>query len=182
MRRQPCVSGAEHLVLDRGVLNDGLDQQIGLDDLFYGAHALQDIVGRGAALLRELAEALAHRLERAIGRTGLGVEQRDLAARGGYDLRDPATHLTRADHENVANLHRRRAYPSGVNVRRATPEDAEAIERIRIRGWQVAYRHLFPPEELDRLPLEWSRWIESLTTPQPGFAAFVAEGGDGMLG
>ena len=35
---------------------------------------------------------------------------------------------------------------------------------------------------LDRLPVEWSRWIESLTTPQPGFAAFVAEAGDGMLG
>jgi GNAT superfamily N-acetyltransferase len=69
-----------------------------------------------------------------------------------------------------------------VNVRRATPEDAEAIERIRIRGWQVAYRHLFPPDELDRLPVDWSRWIDSLTTPQPGFAAFVADGGDGMLG
>jgi len=29
-------------------------------------------------------------------------------------------------------------------VRRATAADAEAIERIRVRGWGAAYRHVFP--------------------------------------
>jgi GNAT superfamily N-acetyltransferase len=61
-----------------------------------------------------------------------------------------------------------------VEVRPATPGDAEAIERIRVRGWQIAYRHVFPPEELDRLTVEWSRWAESLAHPQPGFTCLVA--------
>lgn len=55
------------------------------------------------------------------------------------------------------------------------PADAEAIERVRIRGWQAAYRHVFPPEELDRLPIDWTRWRTSLERPEPGHATFVAE-------
>ena len=44
-------------------------------------------------------------------------------------------------------------------MRPATVADAEAIERIRIRGWQVGYRHVFPPEELDMQPVDWSRFL-----------------------
>src|SRR5579862_3563925 len=62
-----------------------------------------------------------------------------------------------------------------MQIREAVVGDAEALERIRIRGWQIGYRHIFPPEELDALPIEWSRWAESLRHPQPGHAAFVAE-------
>ena len=70
-----------------------------------------------------------------------------------------------------------------MQIRRATVADAEAIERIRIRGWQVGYRHIFPPEELDKLPVDWSRWFDWLTTAQEtGQACFVAEDTDGMLG
>jgi ribosomal protein S18 acetylase RimI-like enzyme len=47
-----------------------------------------------------------------------------------------------------------------VPIRPAVPDDAEAIERARIRSWRVAYRHVFPPDELDRLPIDWSRWRE----------------------
>ena len=36
-------------------------------------------------------------------------------------------------------------------VRTARPADAEAIERIRIHGWQVGYRHVFPAAELDAM-------------------------------
>ena len=36
-------------------------------------------------------------------------------------------------------------------VRRATTEDAEAFERIRIRTWQATYRGLFPDTLLDRM-------------------------------
>jgi GNAT superfamily N-acetyltransferase len=56
------------------------------------------------------------------------------------------------------------------------------MERIRICGWQVAYRHIFPPDELDELPVDWSRWVEWFANMPAGFAAFVAEEADGMLG
>jgi GNAT superfamily N-acetyltransferase len=69
-----------------------------------------------------------------------------------------------------------------VRIRAATPVDAEAIERIRIRGWQVAYRHVFPPEELDRMQVDSSRWVEQLTDPPPGEACFVAEDEGRVLG
>jgi len=69
-----------------------------------------------------------------------------------------------------------------MRVRPATADDAEAIERIRIRGWQVAYRHVFPAEELDRMPVDWSRWLEWFANTPAGFAAFVAEDAEGMLG
>jgi hypothetical protein len=36
-------------------------------------------------------------------------------------------------------------------VRRATVDDAEAIERIRIATWQATYRGLFPDALLDRM-------------------------------
>jgi GNAT superfamily N-acetyltransferase len=69
-----------------------------------------------------------------------------------------------------------------VRIRPATPDDAEAIERIRISGWRVAYRHVFPPEKLDAQPVDWSRWLEWLTQPPPGHRCFVAEGEEGLLG
>jgi GNAT superfamily N-acetyltransferase len=62
-----------------------------------------------------------------------------------------------------------------MQVRAATRADSEAIERIRIRGWQAAYRHVFPPEELDRLPVDWSRIERSFDESPPGRATFVAE-------
>jgi GNAT superfamily N-acetyltransferase len=62
-----------------------------------------------------------------------------------------------------------------MEVRLAVPADAEAIERIRIRGWQAAYRHVFPPEKLDRLPIDWARWRASLERPDPGHVTLVAD-------
>jgi ribosomal protein S18 acetylase RimI-like enzyme len=51
-----------------------------------------------------------------------------------------------------------------VEVRRARIEDAEAIARVHLRTWQAAYRHVFPPDQLDALPLErriagWQRGL-----------------------
>jgi ribosomal protein S18 acetylase RimI-like enzyme len=69
-----------------------------------------------------------------------------------------------------------------VNVRIASSADAEAIERTRIRGWQTAYRHVFPPEELDRLEVDWSRWTARLESPTSDSTTFVAERDKRILG
>jgi ribosomal protein S18 acetylase RimI-like enzyme len=39
-------------------------------------------------------------------------------------------------------------------IRRATPDDAEAIARVHIRTWQGAYAHVFPPEALAGISAE----------------------------
>jgi GNAT superfamily N-acetyltransferase len=62
-----------------------------------------------------------------------------------------------------------------MTVRRARRADAEAIERIRIRGWQRAYRHIFDPDELDRIQPNWERFAHELERPPTGRATFVAE-------
>ena len=67
-------------------------------------------------------------------------------------------------------------------VRDATSGDADAIERIRIRGWQVAYRHLYPPEELDGLDIDARRWRRRLEHPPLGWSTFVAGDGGQLLG
>jgi GNAT superfamily N-acetyltransferase len=70
-----------------------------------------------------------------------------------------------------------------VRIRVAKPEDAEALERIRIRGWQVGYRHVFPPDQLDALPVDASRWRESLVAGfERGQACVVAEEEDSVVG
>jgi GNAT superfamily N-acetyltransferase len=62
-----------------------------------------------------------------------------------------------------------------MQIRAGKVEDAEALERVRIRGWQTGYRNIFPPERLDAMPVDWSRWAESLRNPEPGHTCFVAE-------
>jgi ribosomal protein S18 acetylase RimI-like enzyme len=66
-----------------------------------------------------------------------------------------------------------------VVVRDANEADAEAIERIRVRAWRVAYRHLYPPDELDALETDASRWAERLRHPPRGWTILVADGEDG---
>ncbi|HWB21899.1 MAG TPA: GNAT family N-acetyltransferase [Gaiellaceae bacterium] len=69
-----------------------------------------------------------------------------------------------------------------MEIRTATGSDAEAVERIRVRGWQTAYRHVFPPDELDQLQADWSRWQRRFETPPAGWAIFVAETDEGVVG
>ena len=69
-----------------------------------------------------------------------------------------------------------------MEIRHATLNDAESMERIRVRGWQTAYRHVFPVEELDRMTVDSSRWLEWLADLPAGYAAFVAEADGGLLG
>jgi ribosomal protein S18 acetylase RimI-like enzyme len=72
--------------------------------------------------------------------------------------------------------------PSAVIVRDATGDDAQEIERIRIRGWQVAYRHLYPPEELDGLAIDASRWRHRIDHPPRGWTIIVAGDAGSLLG
>jgi len=69
-----------------------------------------------------------------------------------------------------------------VRVRRATVDDAEAIERIRVRGWKTAYRHVFPRAELDAMQVDAARITSELERPRQGYACFVAEDEGRVLG
>ncbi len=71
---------------------------------------------------------------------------------------------------------------AGIEIRRARRADARAIEAIRIRGWQVAYRYVFPAEELDRIEIDPSRFEDRLEDPPPGQATYVAERDAQLLG
>jgi GNAT superfamily N-acetyltransferase len=65
-----------------------------------------------------------------------------------------------------------------VEVRRATAADADGIARVQERGWQVAYRHVFPPERLDAGGfIHVDRWRTRLETPPRGWSTFVAVDG-----
>jgi ribosomal protein S18 acetylase RimI-like enzyme len=69
-----------------------------------------------------------------------------------------------------------------MEIRAATGADAHAIEAVRVRGWQVAYRHVFPPAELDALPIDGTRWRARLEAPPAGWSTFVAVDGDDIVG
>ncbi|HEX6762597.1 MAG TPA: GNAT family N-acetyltransferase [Gaiellaceae bacterium] len=67
-------------------------------------------------------------------------------------------------------------------VREAEPDDAFAVESIRVRGWQIAYRHVFPPEQLDALPVDETRWRRRFVEQPPGWSTFVAERDGDVVG
>lgn len=69
-----------------------------------------------------------------------------------------------------------------MHVRVATELDAEAIETVRVRGWRVAYRHVYPAEELDRLPIAPARWAPRLAAPPDGWTTVVVEDDGVVLG
>jgi len=46
---------------------------------------------------------------------------------------------------------------AGMAVRASVPEDAEAVERLRIAGWQTAYRGIIPDGYLDGLLVNVAR-------------------------
>jgi GNAT superfamily N-acetyltransferase len=70
-----------------------------------------------------------------------------------------------------------------MSVRPATTRDAASISRIQERGWQAAYRHVFPVEELDRGGfVEPARWRDRLRHPPKGWVTLVAEHGHDVVG
>lgn len=67
--------------------------------------------------------------------------------------------------------------PAGFTIRRATPEDAGNIARVKIQGWREAYTGLVPDQILDQLDLDDNtrRWREVLCADRPNTAIFVSE-------
>jgi GNAT superfamily N-acetyltransferase len=70
-----------------------------------------------------------------------------------------------------------------MRVRTATAADAEAIAAVQRHGWQVAYRHIFPAEELAQETfVHLERWRTRLADPPLGWAVFVAERDGAVVG
>jgi ribosomal protein S18 acetylase RimI-like enzyme len=63
---------------------------------------------------------------------------------------------------------------AGTTIRPAAAEDAEAVERLRIAGWQTAYRGIIPDAYLDSLPVDVSRRRKHLESLPEGFRNDVA--------
>ena len=52
-----------------------------------------------------------------------------------------------------------------MHVRTAAPEDAEALETVRVRGWQTAYRGIVPDSYLDAMVVDADRRRERMADP-----------------
>lgn len=66
-------------------------------------------------------------------------------------------------------------------IRPATPADAEAVAAVQIASWQVAYAHLFSPEELAAITLAertelWRRFPPIVAEIDRKIVGFVAVG------
>jgi GNAT superfamily N-acetyltransferase len=69
-----------------------------------------------------------------------------------------------------------------MHVRLARGADASAVETIRVRGWQTAYRHILPPAELDALRIDGTRWRARFDSPPTGWTTFAAERDSAVVG
>jgi ribosomal protein S18 acetylase RimI-like enzyme len=69
-----------------------------------------------------------------------------------------------------------------MNIRRATSSDADALAKVHIDAWRMAYRGLVPDSYLDSLDYarRAERFRESLAADAG--ETYVAEGDQGMLG
>ena len=140
VRRKRRVGAPEHVLLHVGVLDDRFDHQVGRDELVDRLTRASTSSGCGSALLLELREALAHRLERALGRAGLRVVERDAASRARDDLCDATAHLPGTDDENVLEAHSARladACRVGGEDDRFTWDERPAI-RVSVSNWQTS--------------------------------------------
>jgi ribosomal protein S18 acetylase RimI-like enzyme len=72
---------------------------------------------------------------------------------------------------------------SSVFIRRAEPGDEEAVARVHVRSWQVAYRGLLPDDYLDRLSPSDRAARYTFAENDPGSPhTTVAVGEDGICG
>jgi len=69
-----------------------------------------------------------------------------------------------------------------MSVRLATPDDADAIERIRTDTWRAAYRGLMPDGILDALGYDGSRRRQQMAVMAADRFALVAEHDGAVVG
>jgi GNAT superfamily N-acetyltransferase len=69
-----------------------------------------------------------------------------------------------------------------VTVRLATPDDADAIERVRTDTWRATYRGLLPDRVLDGLGYDGSRRRQSMAAMPADHFALVAEHDGAVVG
>jgi len=69
-----------------------------------------------------------------------------------------------------------------VSVRLATPDDADAIERVRTDTWRAAYRGLMPDQVLDRLGYDGTQRREFMSRTRPDRFELVAEHSREVIG
>ena len=69
-----------------------------------------------------------------------------------------------------------------MQIRTATVEDARRVEEIRIRTWRAAYRGVLPPDDLDAMPIDETRWRHRIAEPPPGWQTYVADDGGRVIG
>jgi ribosomal protein S18 acetylase RimI-like enzyme len=71
-----------------------------------------------------------------------------------------------------------------VELRDATPDDAEAIATVHVASWQVAYRGLMPDVVLDGLSVDdrAHRWAERLAVRAPRTHTVLVVDDDAVLG
>ena len=71
-----------------------------------------------------------------------------------------------------------------VELRAATPDDAQAIATVHVASWRVAYRGLLPDDVLDNLSAsDRARiWAERLTVAAPRTGTLLVVDGTAVLG
>lgn len=72
-----------------------------------------------------------------------------------------------------------------LTIRREEPDDAEAIARVHVHGWQAGYAGIMPAEVLARLnPAAWAQRRRDLGTadPEHPFTTLLAETGGTIVG
>ncbi len=72
------------------------------------------------------------------------------------------------------------------SIRAAGPEDAEEVERLRVAGWQAAYRGIIPDGYLDRMRVDGERrrrrMISRAAAVPDGAVESVAVQGNAIVG
>jgi ribosomal protein S18 acetylase RimI-like enzyme len=71
---------------------------------------------------------------------------------------------------------------AGMAVRPSVPDDAEAVERLRIAGWKTGYRGIMPDEYLDSLLVDVDRRRRHMADLPPGVSDSVAIADGAVVG
>ena len=181
--RQHRVGAAEDVLLDGSVLDDGLDQQVGRDELADRRDACERLVGVGPALRGELDEAArassaararSHRETSRTARRAGPMRPRPARSRRPSGLRRRPAHARAPSRRTLPFAHARATRDNEPTPRRSSGS-ASAAGRSAT-GTSIR------PSELDRLEVDWSRWEKRIERPPAGWAIFVAEGRGRLLG